>query len=138
MQRVPARENRRGTVVRIGVGERADALHRIRRIGEPRVGAVGAVMIEAAVVAVMGSAVGVAMGWTSAQIINWHYRGVYRTPLTFALVTPEIVAFAVALSLLLGLVAGFFAAQRLVRSPALELLTGRRETRRPFAESEAS
>src|SRR4029077_16805421 len=86
---------------------------------------VRSVMVEAAVVAVLGSGVGVAMGWASAQIINWHYRGVYRTPLAFALVTPGIVGFAVALSLVLGLVAGFVAAQRLVRQAPLELLTGR-------------
>ena len=35
------------------------------------------------------------------------------------------VEFAVALSLALGLIAGFLAAQRLVRMPALRLLTGR-------------
>ena len=125
-------------IMLLKVDERRRDVAALRLMGISSQTIVGSVMIEAAVVAVMGSAVGVAMGWTSAQIINWHYRGVYRTPLTFALVTPEIVAFAVALSLLLGLVAGFFAAQRLVRAPALELLTGRRETRRPFAESEAS
>jgi len=55
---------------------------------------------------------------------------VYRTPLAFALITPSIVVLAVALSLVLGLAAGLLAAQRLVRMPALELLTGRREKRR--------
>jgi putative ABC transport system permease protein len=65
----------------------------------------------------------------AARIINWHYRDVYRTPLAFAVVTPNIVGFAVALSVLLGLVAGFLAAQRLVRVPALELITGRHEER---------
>jgi putative ABC transport system permease protein len=56
---------------------------------------------------------------------------VYRTPLAFAVVTPDIVAFAVTLSLVLGFVAGFIAAQRLVRMSALELLSGRRERRTP-------
>ena len=87
-------------------------------------------MVEAALVAVFGSGVGVALGWVAAQLINWHYRGVYRTPLTFALITPPIVVLAVTLSLVLGLAAGLLAAQRLVRMPALELLTGRREERR--------
>jgi ABC-type transport system, involved in lipoprotein release, permease component len=88
-------------------------------------------MVEAALVAGVGSAVGVALGWVAAQLINWHYRGVYRTPLAFALVTPGIVALAVILSLVLGLVAGLLAARRLVHMPALELLTGRHEDRRP-------
>jgi len=56
---------------------------------------------------------------------------VYRTPLAFAVVTPDIVTLAVLLSLVLGLVAGFLAAQRLVRMSALELLSGRREKRTP-------
>jgi putative ABC transport system permease protein len=73
--------------------------------------------------------VGVAIGWVSSRIINWHYQSVYRTPLAFAVVTPDIVLLAVLLSLALGLVAGFVASQRLVRMPALELLTGRREDR---------
>jgi putative ABC transport system permease protein len=91
---------------------------------------VRSVMVEAALVAVVGSVVGVAIGWVAAQLINWHYRGVYRTPLAFAFVTPGIVALAVSLSLVLGLAAGLVASQRLVRMPALELLTGRREERR--------
>jgi putative ABC transport system permease protein len=83
------------------------------------------VMVEAALVAGVGSGVGVLIGWLASLIINWHYRAVYRTPLAFAIVTPEIVALAVTLSLALGLIAGFLAAQRLVRMPALRLLTGR-------------
>jgi len=37
-------------------------------------------------------------------------------------VTPEIVAIAVTLSLLLGIVSGYLAAQRLVRTAPLELV----------------
>jgi hypothetical protein len=48
-------------------------------------------------------------------------------------VTPDIIVLAVTLSLVLGLVAGFVAAQRLVRVPALELLTGRHEDRAAVA-----
>ena len=82
-----------------------------------------AVMIEATLVSVLGSAMGVALGWLVSLIINWHYRGVYRTPLAFAVVTPGIVALAVVLSLVL-------AGRRLVRQPPLDLLTGRHEARR--------
>ena len=39
---------------------------------------------------------------------------------------PDIVLLAVSLSLALGLIAGFLAAQRLVHLPPLELLSGRR------------
>jgi putative ABC transport system permease protein len=116
-------------IMLLKVDERRRDVAALRLIGISAGSIVRSVMVEAAFVAVAGSAVGVAIGWTSSLIINWHYRGVYRTPLAFAVVTREIVALAVALSLILGLVAGFVAAQRLVRMSALELLSGRREKR---------
>jgi putative ABC transport system permease protein len=117
-------------IMLLKVDERRRDVAALRLMGISARSIVRSVMVEAALVAVVGSGVGVAIGWTSSQIINWHYRAVYRTPLAFALVTPGIVTLAVALSLVLGLLAGFVAAQRLVRMPALELLTGRREDRR--------
>jgi putative ABC transport system permease protein len=113
-------------IMLLKVDERRRDVAALRLMGISGRSVVRSIMIEAALVAVLGSAVGVALGWVSSEIINWHYRGVYRTPLAFALVTPDIVALAVSLSLVLGLVAGFVAAQRLVRMPALELMTGRR------------
>ena len=90
-------------IMLLKVDERRRDVAALRLMGISAGSIVRSVMVEAAVVAVLGSGVGVAMGWASAQIINWHYRGVYRTPLAFALVTPGIVAFAVVLSLVLGL-----------------------------------
>jgi putative ABC transport system permease protein len=116
-------------IMLLKVDERRRDVAALRLMGISARSIVRSVMIEAAVVAVLGSLFGVLMGWASAQIINWHYRGVYRTPLAFALVTPGIVAFAVALSIVLGLLAGFLAAQRLVHVPPLELLSGRHEER---------
>jgi putative ABC transport system permease protein len=72
-------------------------------------------------VALLGSALGLAIGAVAARVINWHYQGVYRTPLAFALVTPGVAAFAVALSLLMGVVVGYLAARRLARTPPLAL-----------------
>jgi putative ABC transport system permease protein len=112
-------------IMLLKVDERRRDVAALRLMGISGRSIVQSVMIESALVAVVGSAVGVALGWASSQLINWHYRGVYRTPLAFALVTPSIVTLAVALSLVLGLVAGFVAAQRLVRQPPLDLLTGR-------------
>src|SRR5581483_3737388 len=112
-------------IMLLKVDERRRDVAALRLMGISAGSIVRSVMIEAALVAVVGSAVGVGIGWLSSLIINWHYRGVYRTPLAFAIVTPQIVALAVALSLALGLIAGFVAAQRLVRMPALRLLTGR-------------
>jgi len=116
-------------IMLLKVDERRRDVAALRLMGVSARSIVRSVMIEAALVAFIGSGAGVAIGWTAAQLINWHYRGVYRTPLAFAAVTPSIIALAVSLSVVLGLAAGFLAAQRLVRVPALELLTGRHEER---------
>jgi len=116
-------------IMLLKVDERRRDVAALRLIGISARSIVRSVMVEAALVAGVGSVAGVGIGWVASLVINWHYRGVYRTPLAFAVVTPGIVALAVALSLALGLAAGFLAAQRLVHVPALELLTGRRERR---------
>ena len=116
-------------IMLLKVDERRRDVAALRLMGISARSIVWSVMIESAFVAVAGSLVGVGIGWVAAEIINWHYRDVYRTPLAFAVVTPDIVGLAVSLSVVLGLVAGFAAAQRLVRLSPLELLTGRRERR---------
>ena len=116
-------------IMLLKVDERRRDVAALRLMGISSRSIVRSVMVEAALVAGVGSLAGVGIGWVASVIINWHYRGVYRTPLAFAVVTPGIVALSVVLSLALGLIAGFVAAQRLVRMPALELLTGRHERR---------
>jgi putative ABC transport system permease protein len=113
-------------IMLLKVEERRRDVAALRLVGISSSTIVRSVMIEAAFVAAAGSAMGVAIGWLATLVINWHYRRVYSTPLTFALATPSIIVLAVALSLVLGLVAGFAAAQRLVRTPPLVLLSGRR------------
>ncbi|HXT18674.1 MAG TPA: FtsX-like permease family protein [Gemmatimonadaceae bacterium] len=113
-------------IMLLKVDERRRDVAALRLLGISAPSIVRSVMIESALVAVAGSGVGVALGWLSAAIVNWHYRGVYRTPLAFAAVTPSVVILAVSLSVVLGLGAGFLAAQRLVHVPPLDLLTGRR------------
>jgi putative ABC transport system permease protein len=117
-------------IMLLKVDERRRDVAALRLMGISARSIVRSVMIEAALVAVFGSGAGVALGWVASQLINWHYRAVYRTPLAFSLVTPGIVLLAVVLSLVLGLAAGLVAAQRLIHTPALELLSGRREERR--------
>jgi putative ABC transport system permease protein len=64
---------------------------------------------------------GVGIGALVTRIVNSHYQAVYRTPLRFSVITGDIVLLAVALSLVLGVVAGWLAALRLVRTPPLVL-----------------
>ena len=116
-------------IMLLKVDERRRDVAALRLMGISAGSITRSVMVEASVVAVVGSVLGLVLGWISTAIINWHYRGVYRTPLAFALVTPQIALLAMMLSLILGLAAGFVAARRLVSMPPLELLTGRRDDR---------
>jgi putative ABC transport system permease protein len=108
-------------IMLLKVEERRRDIAALRLLGISSRSIVRSIIVEAALIATLGSALGVAIGWTASVIVNWHYRGVYRTPLAFSLVTPTIVGFAVTLSLVLGTVAGYLAARRLVGAPPLSL-----------------
>lgn len=103
------------------VEERRRDIAALRLMGISRSSVVRSIVIESALVAVLGCVLGVALGWAASLVINWHYQALYRTPLEFSLVTAPIVAFAVSLSLLLGIGAGLLASLRLVRTPPLQL-----------------
>ena len=103
------------------VEERRRDIAALRLMGISRATVMRSIIIEAAVVAVLGSALGVVLGWIVSQVVNWHYQALYQTPLAFSIVTPPTVIFAVALSLVLGIAAGVVASLRLVRTPPLEL-----------------
>jgi len=103
------------------VDERRRDIAALRLIGISRSSVVRSVIIEAAVVAVLGSMLGVALGWGVSLFVNWHYQALYHTPLYFSIITPSIVSLAVSLSLVLGIGAGVLASMRLVRTPPLAL-----------------
>lgn len=103
------------------VDERRRDIAALRLMGISRSSVVQSIIIEAALVAVLGSVLGVAIGWAGSLFVNWHYQALYRTPLEFSIITPPIVALAVSLSLLLGIGAGVLASLRLVRTPPLVL-----------------
>jgi len=90
-------------------------------MGISRSTVVRSIIIEAAVVAVLGSALGIVLGWAVSLFVNWHYQALYQTPLEFSILTTPIVVAAVALSLALGIGAGLLASLRLARTPPLEL-----------------
>lgn len=104
------------------VDERRRDVGALRLLGVSRRTVVRAVVLEASLVALVGSAMGAAIGYAAGGIVNWHYQGVYSTPLKFAIVTPGILLFATGLSLALGVIAGLLAAQRLVRRAPLDLV----------------
>lgn len=108
-------------IMLLKVEERRRDVAALRLMGISAGSVVRSVVIEAALVAALGSAMGVGLGALASYLVNVHYQGVYRTPLRFAVVTPDIILLAVTLSLVLGIGAGLLASLRLVRTPPLEL-----------------
>lgn len=109
-------------ILLLKVDERRRDVAALRLLGISRASVMRSVVLEAALVAMLGSLLGVLIGYACSAVVNWYYQGVYRTPLRFSIVTPDIVLLAVGLSLGLGIVAGALAARRLVRTPPLTLL----------------
>jgi putative ABC transport system permease protein len=103
------------------VEERRRDVAALRLMGISAGTVVKSVVVEAAAVAVLGSLAGVGVGAAASWFVNRHYQAVYRTPLQFSLITPDIVLFAILLALGLGIIAGWLAARRLVRTPVLAL-----------------
>src|SRR5688500_18972136 len=108
-------------IMLLKVEERRRDVAALRLLGVSRRTVLGAIVLEASLIALLGSGIGVAIGAATTWLVNMHYQGVYSTPLRFAIVTPEILAFSVGLSLLLGIAAGAIVGARLVRTPPLAL-----------------
>jgi putative ABC transport system permease protein len=83
-----------------------------------------ALLLEAVLVAALGSLLGVALAVAASAVTNFYYQHYFDTTLVFSIVTPEIIRFSVLLSLGLGLLAGSLAAWRLIRTNPL-ILWGR-------------
>jgi putative ABC transport system permease protein len=93
----------------------------MRFVGVRRRTIFGALLLEAALIAVAGSALGTAIAVAAGAATNAYYRRFFDTALVFSLITPGIVLFSVALSLALGLAAGAAAAWRLVHTRPMVL-----------------
>jgi putative ABC transport system permease protein len=93
----------------------------MRFVGVRRRTIFGALLLEAALIAVAGSALGTAIAIVAGAATNAYYRRFFDTALVFSLITPGIVLFSVALSLALGLAAGAAAAWRLVHTRPMVL-----------------
>jgi putative ABC transport system permease protein len=109
-------------ILLLKVDERRRDVAALRLLGISRRTVLGAVVLEAAFVALIGSLAGTAIGALASAVVNAYYQAHYRPPLRFSVVTPDIVTLAAALSIVLGIVAGTLAALRLVRAHPLTLL----------------
>jgi putative ABC transport system permease protein len=93
----------------------------MRFVGVRRRTIFAALVLEAALIAVVGSVLGAGLAYLAGAATNAYYRRFFDTELIFSLITPRIVLFSVCLSLLLGLAAGAVAAWRLVRTRPMVL-----------------
>lgn len=109
-------------VLLLKVDERRRDVAALRLMGISRASVLRSVVLEAALIATVGSAAGVGIGFVVSAGVNAYYQALYRTPLRFSIVTSDIVILAVSLSVVLGVAAGALAALRLVRTPPLALL----------------
>ena len=78
----------------LSVEERRRDIAALRLMGISRATVVRAIVIEAAIVSLIGSVLGAGVGWIASLLVNAHFQELYRTPLVFALLTPQIFAFA--------------------------------------------
>jgi putative ABC transport system permease protein len=84
----------------------------------------GALLLEAVLVAALGSGMGVGLAAAASAVTNAYYQRFFETALVFSVITGGIVRFSVVLSLGLGLAAGALAAWRLVKTSPM-ILWGR-------------
>jgi putative ABC transport system permease protein len=80
-----------------------------------------ALLLEAAVLAVAGSVLGIGIALFAGAVTNAYYQRFFETRLVFSVITPRIVVLGVGLSLALGLAAGAISAARLVRTRPMVL-----------------
>ena len=109
-------------ILLLKIDERRRDVAALRMMGISAATIVKSVVLEAGIIALLGSAVGVAVGIAMARLVNWHFQGLHRTTLAFTFVTADTVLLACGLSVVLGVVAGWAAARRLVGVPPLVLL----------------
>jgi putative ABC transport system permease protein len=93
----------------------------MRFVGVRRRTIFAALLLEACLVAAVGSLLGAGLALAAGAATNAYYQRLFDTALVFSVVTPRIVAFSVAVSLGLGLGAGALAAWRLVRTSPMAL-----------------
>jgi ABC-type lipoprotein release transport system permease subunit len=108
-------------IMLLKVEERRRDVAALRLMGISARTIVRSIVLEAAAIAVLGSIAGVGVGAAASWFVNRHYQAVYRTPLRFSIITTDVVLFAITLSVVLGIGAGWLATRRLVRTPPLTL-----------------
>ena len=92
----------------------------LRLVGISRRTVAGTIFLVASGVALLGSAIGIGLGYLLSWTINAYYRSVFDTDLVFSRVTVPLVGLAGALSIALGLAAGTATLWRLLRRSPID------------------
>ena len=103
------------------VEERRRDVAVLRFTGISRRTVFAALVLEAAVIALAGSVIGVGIAAIASGAVNAYYQRAFDTSLIFSQLSAGTVALAVVLSVVLGLGAGALAAWRMVRLAPMEL-----------------
>jgi putative ABC transport system permease protein len=93
----------------------------MRLVGISRRTVFKAVVLEACLVAALGSALGIGLAWVAGVATNAFYQYRFDTSLVFSYLTGDVILLSVSLSLGLGVVVGALAAGRLVQTHPLTL-----------------
>ncbi len=92
----------------------------LRLVGLSRGTISGVILLIATGVALLGSGIGIGLGYLLSWTINVYYRSLFDTDLVFSQITPPLLGLAVALSVALGLLAGAATLWRLLRRSPLD------------------
>lgn len=101
------------------VGERREAVSALRLVGISRRTLARWIMLEAALISVLGGGLGLALGAAASSLVNRFYRAAYDTTLVFSLITPGVLVESLVLSLAMGVGAGALATSRLLSTDPL-------------------
>jgi putative ABC transport system permease protein len=109
-----------GAIMVLKVEEMRRELAVLRLLGIARSTVIRSVVAIAALVGLLGSLLGVGLGFLAIACINPLAQARYDTDLVFARAGPGVVALAVGLAIPMGILAGLAVATRLARGHALE------------------
>lgn len=106
-------------IMTLKVQERRREVAALRLIGVSRSTLFLWLMLEAAVLSLLGSLIGLGIGGLASLVVNHMYQRLYHTTLLFSIIEPSTALLALALGLGLGAVAGVAAAWRLLSADPL-------------------
>ncbi len=102
--------------------ERRETVGVLRLIGLSKGRILAGVLVEGCMIAGAGAVFGVLFALITQGLVNLFFQWHYETALVFVRVTPEIALKCIALSVPLGVLAGFVASWSLLRRDVVELL----------------